>query len=143
MGIISDANGRWELLDSHRAVIAYRHTDDTYSAGRWHHLTVPPVDRTTDPYRDDDTIPLVDEVIDSLIIMRSGSTGDGGAQLSVIASLRAELDSRIPEAIFEARNQDYTWRHIASRLAMIESTIRRHYADYVAYRKETPIDDID
>jgi hypothetical protein len=142
MAMISDVNGRWELHDPDRAVIAYRHTDDTYSAGRWHH-TVRLVDRTTEPYRDDVTVALVDELIDSLIVMRSGSTGDGGAQLSVIASLLAELDSRVPEAVFQARDQDYTWRHIAGRLAMVESTIRRHYADYVACRKQMPLADLD
>src|ERR1700680_1828978 len=121
MAMISDVNGRWELLDPHRAVIAYRHTDDTYSAGRWHHLTVPRTDRTTEPHRDDVTVAFVDEIIDSLIVMRSGSTGDGGAQLSVIASFLAELDSRVPGAVFAARDQDYTWRQIAGRLAMVES----------------------
>ena len=142
MVIVSETNGRWELLDPRRVVIAYRHPDTYDTAGRWH-FTDPLVDRTTEPYRDDDTIGLVDEVIEALIVMRGGSPGDGGAQLSAIASLLAELDSRLPEAIFDARDQDYTWREIAGRLAMVESTIRRHYGDYVACRKEMPLDNLD
>jgi hypothetical protein len=60
-------------------------------------------------------------MIDSLIICRCGSTADAGAQLSAVASLTAELDAHLPEAIFEARDQDYTWAEIAARLDMPES----------------------
>lgn len=142
MAIISNATGRFELAEPANAAIAYRPPDLYDRAGRWHYVD-PSVDRTNQPYRDDDTIALADELIDSLITMRSGSIYDGGAQLSVIASLIAELDSRLPEAVFEASDQAYTWGEIASRLAMAESTVRRHYRDYVTCRKEMPFDDLD
>jgi hypothetical protein len=142
MAVVSNSNGRWELVDSRRTIIAYRHPHSFDATGRWHYVD-PLDDRTTEPYRDDDTTDLVDDLIDSLIICRSGSTTDAGAQLSAIASLFAELDARLPETIFEARNQAYTWRQIASRLAMAESTIPNRYGSYVACRKEMPLDDID
>lgn len=142
MAIISDTTGRWELLNPHRRLIAWRHPHYFDNSGRWHYVD-PAIDRTTQPYRDDETIELIDDMIDSLIICRAGSTGDAGAQLSVIASLAAELDARLPETIFEARNQDYRWADIAARLDMPESTIRHRYSDYVACRKEMPLDSID
>jgi hypothetical protein len=100
-------------------------------------------DRTTTPYCDELSAALVDDVIESLIIMRSGSSTDAGSQLSVIASLLGELESRLPKAVADARDQDYRWCEIADRLAMVESTIRRRYSDYVACRKEMPFDDHD
>ena len=135
MAIISDTTGRWELVTPDRRIIAWRHPHNFDGTGRWHFVVA---DRTTTPYRDDDTMELVDDLIDSLIICRSGSTADAGAQLSVIASLIAELDARLPEAIFEARDQDHTWAEIAGRLAMPESTIRHRYSDYITCRKEMP-----
>jgi hypothetical protein len=142
MAIISTSTGRWELLDPHRRLIAWCHPDDFDHRGRWHYVD-PAGDRTTQPYRDDDVMQLIEELIDTVIICRAGSTGDAGAQLSVITSLTAELDARIPETIFEARNQDYTWAQIAARLDMAESTIRHRYSHYVACRKEMPLENFD
>lgn len=116
--------------------------NDPFPEGRWH-FAGPLVDRTTKPYRDEVTQALVEELIESLIIMRSGSSSDGGAQLSAIASLIAELDSRLAKTILDARSQDYTWGEIADRLAMVESTVRCRYSDYVACRKEMPFDEPD
>jgi hypothetical protein len=110
--------------------------------GPWRFVD-PLVDHTTEPYRDEETILLVDELVRSLVILRSGSVYDAGAQLSVIARLMAELDARLPETIFEARDQAYTWDDIAARLAMAESTTRQRYGGYVACRKEMPLDNID
>lgn len=86
---------------------------------------------------------LVEELIYTVNICPSGSTANAAAQLSVIASLSGELDARLPETIFEARCQDYTWAQIAARLAMAESTIRHRYSDYVACRKDMPLDNLD
>jgi len=135
MAILSDTTGRWELVNPHRRIIAWRHPDNFTDRGRWHFVIE---DRTIEPYRDEETTELVDDMIDSLIICRCGSTADAGAQLSAVASLTAELDARLPEAIFEARDQDYTWAEIAARLATPESTIRHRYSDYATRRKEMP-----
>jgi DNA-directed RNA polymerase specialized sigma24 family protein len=137
MATISDATGRWELVNPRRRIIAWCHPDNFDATGRWHYVD-PLIDRTRQPYRDEDTTKLVDDLIHSLIIFRSGSTADAGAQLSVITSATAELDARLPETIFEARNQAYTWAEIAERLEMPESTVRHRYSDYVARRKEMP-----
>jgi DNA-directed RNA polymerase specialized sigma24 family protein len=140
MAIVSASTGRWELVGPRRPV-PYRPSsfDPT---GRWHFVD-PLADRNTEPYRDDDTMQLVDDLVDCLIVCRSGSTYDAGARLSVTASLMAELDARLPENIFEARDQGYSWDEIAARLAMPESTTRQRYSHYVACRKEMPLDNID
>ena len=138
MAIISASTGRWELVNPHRRIIAWRHPCNFDDTGRWH--LVGADDRTIEPYRDDETTELADDFIDSLIICRCGSTADAGAQLSVIASLTAELDARLPETIYQARDQDYTWTEIAARLATPESTIRHRYRDYVTRRKETTLE---
>lgn len=137
MAIVSHATGRWELVDTHRRIIAWRHPDNFDGSGRWHYVSSW-ADHTTQPYRDDDCMDIVEDVIESLIICRSGSTADAGALLSIMASLIAELEARLPEAIFDARDQGYLWVEIAQRLAMPESTIRHRYSDYVACRKEMP-----
>lgn len=99
-------------------------------------LIDPHEDRTTVAYPDNLSEGLVEDAMDSLILMRAGSPNDGGAQLSVLTSLIEELDSRIPEAVFAARDQGYTWQEIAERLAMAESTARQRYGDYVRCREE-------
>jgi DNA-directed RNA polymerase specialized sigma24 family protein len=126
-------------MDPHRRIIAWRHPYNFDDSGRWHYVSYT-TDDTRQPYRDDDSIELVDDLIDSLIMCRSGSTTDAGAQLSIIASLTAELEARLPETIFQARNQDYHWAQIAQLLAVPESTIRHRYSDYVTCRKEMPTD---
>jgi hypothetical protein len=141
MAVTSGPTGRWELVAPHRPV-PYRGPSSFDPTGRWHFVD-PLADRTTEPYRDDDTEQLVDDLIDCLVICRSGSVYDAGARLSITASLMAELDARLPETIFEARDQAYTWDDIAARLAMPESTTRQRYGDYVACRKEMPLDNID
>ena len=139
MAIISDSTRRWELVNPHHRLIAWHHPDNFDHGGRWHYVDAA-ADRTNQPYRDDDVMQLIEELIDTVIICRAGSTGDAGAQLSVITSLTAELDARLPETIFEARNQNHTWAQIAGRLDMAESTIRHRYSNYVACRKEMPLD---
>jgi hypothetical protein len=142
MTTISQETGRWELINPNRHIIAYRHPENFDDTCRWH-LVDPTDDRTARPYRDDDTINIGDDIIETLIICRCGSTGDAGVQLSAIASLAAELDSRLPETIFEARNQAYTWAEIPVRLDMPESTLRHRYSSYVTLRKEMPPDRLD
>ena len=113
-----------------------------YESTRPSELIDPHEDRTTVAYRDNLTEGLVDDAVESLVIMRAGSPNDGGAQLSVLTSLIEELDSRIPEAVFAARDQGYTWQEIAERLRMAESTARQRYGDYVRCREgeELPFD---
>ena len=93
MAIVSASTGRWAAVLPRRPV-PYRPSsfDPT---GRWHFVDLL-ADRNTEPYRDDDTMQLVDDLVDCLIVCRSGSTYDAGARLSVTASLIAELEPASP-----------------------------------------------
>jgi hypothetical protein len=54
--------------------------------------------------------------------------------LSCLASLIAEAQSRLPDAVADARDRDYTWAEIATRLAATTSAARRRYGDYSRWR---------
>jgi hypothetical protein len=98
------------------------------------------MDDNSEPYLADDTAAVIDEAIDSLVTLRAGSAGDAGAQLCAIASLTAELESRVPEAVLEARDRGYTWNEIAARLGRRSApATRRRFSLYIWLRKEMPL----
>lgn len=91
------------------------------------------------PYTDLDTIALVDQAVESLVLLRSPmELGDAGATISALVSLIVEADSRLPDAVADVRGQGDTWDDIASRLATTVATARRRYARYA--RGRTPLD---
>jgi hypothetical protein len=108
----------------------------TGSAFEYHRLDC---DRSSHPYIDEQACVLVGEAVASLVVMRGGERGDAGAVLAALASLIAEAQSQVPEAVAEARCQDYTWAEVAGRLASTTSTARRRYGGYAArWRADLP-----
>lgn len=91
-------------------------------------------DRTAHPYIDDETLALVDQAVESLVVLRGSARGDAGAVLSCLASLIGEAQARLPDAVADARDSDFTWAEIATRLGTTASTIRRRYAAYARWR---------
>ncbi len=73
----------------------------------------PGPDFTAIPYTDTNSAGLIDGVGRALVILRGGSAHDPVATLSVIVSLAAESEVRIPDAVWRARV-----RHGSSRLAL-------------------------
>lgn len=107
-------------------------------AGPWA-FTDPRRSHSAVPYTDADTITLVEQALESLVLLRSPmELGDAGATISALVSLIAEADSRLPDAVVDAREQGYAWDDIASRLATSVATARRRYAAYA--RGRTPLD---
>jgi len=87
---------------------------------------------TAIPYTDTDSAGLIDEAVRSLVILRGGSWRDPGATLSVLVSLAAEAEARIPDAVWLARvRHGYSWGQVAERLGLVTETARRRYCDYV------------
>ena len=85
-------------------------------------------DRTMIPYNDVDTATVIDEAVEAVVMVRAPMwLGDAGPTVSVLASLAAEVDSRLPEVVAEARDQGYSWDQIASRLAISATCARRRY----------------
>jgi len=111
---------------------------DPVPDGPWD-TTDPRRDRSITPYTDADTQDLIDEIVDTLTIIRCPmGLGDGGATLSVLASLAAEIASRLPDAVADARDHSYTWNEIAMRLSATIPAARRRYATHTRSRHELP-----
>lgn len=101
----------------------------------------PHVSYSAIPYTDGDTIMLIDQAVETLVLLRGPmKLGDAAATVSALVSLIAEADSRLPDAVADARDQGYTWDAIADRLATTVSTARRRYADYAHWRKPLELD---
>lgn len=99
----------------------------------------PGCNRTSHPYVDDDTLALVEGAVESLVLMRGSGRGDAGAVLSCLASLIAEAQSRLPDAVADARERDCSWAEVAVRLAASACTVRRRYGDYSSWRASLPV----
>ncbi len=86
------------------------------------------------PVVDDESAAVLEEALHSLTVLRSaGSEGDAGARLHVLASLMAQAEAVLADAVADARDQDYTWAEIAERLGVATATTRRRFA-HVATR---------
>jgi len=80
--------------------------------------TVDPRRRYPDrPVTDDESDAVLIVAVNDLIMLRSPMWhGDAGAVLHALASLNAQINAWLPDAIADARDQDYTWAEIAGHL---------------------------
>ena len=94
-------------------------------------FTDPRRDGTIIPYTGADTAGLIDQAVETLVLLRSPmQLGDAAATISALVSLAAEISSRLPDAVADARDQDYPWDAIASRLtSTTTATAQRRYTD--------------
>jgi hypothetical protein len=98
-------------------------------------FTDPRSDRCAIPFTDEHTMVIVQQAVESLVLLRSPlQLGDAGATISALVSLAAEIDARIPDAVADARDQDYRWSDIADRLATSVTAARRRYGAYTSWR---------
>jgi len=96
-------------------------------AGPWA-FTDPRAERVAVPFIDEHTMVIVQQAVESLILLRSPlHLGDAGATISALVSLTAEINAELPGAVAAAREQDYRWSDIGTRLAVSETTARRRY----------------
>jgi hypothetical protein len=99
-------------------------------------LCDPRRDRTLRAYTDADTGTVVDQAVTALVVLRAPMwLGDAGPTISVLVSLVGEADSRLYDAVADARDQGYSWDQVASRLATSVATARRRYAPYSRWRR--------
>jgi hypothetical protein len=101
-----------------------------------------------DPRRRYPSSPLVDDesdavlvvAVNDLILLRSPMWAeDSGAILHALASLAAQIDTWLPDAVADARDQDYRWDEIAQLLGVPAGTARRRFSHHAATR-EAPIE---
>ena len=65
--------------------------------------------------------------------------GDAGATLHLIASLVAEARSRVPRAVADARDQEYSWAQVADLLGVTRASVWQRYAGRTA-QDRTPLE---
>lgn len=109
--------------------------------GRPWEFNDPRHDYTAIPYTSTETVGLIDGAVEALVAFRCPlGPGDAGAALSCLVSLIAEADSRLADAVADARDQDFGWDDIAARLAVTVAAARRRYGPYCRWRASLPVD---
>jgi len=89
---------------------------------------------------DDDSAGVLEETIHSLELCRSPlNQGDGALRVHVLASLIAQAEALLPDAVADARDQDHPWSEIASQLGVTVDTARRRYGRHYRTRS-VPLD---
>lgn len=92
------------------------------------------------PVTDDESDAVLVVAVNDLIMLRSPMWhGDAGAVLHTLASLDAQINAWLPDAVADARDQDYTWTEIAGLLGAKPSTIQRRHSHHTITRRP-PID---
>lgn len=90
------------------------------------HLTTP--DELPAPRVDDDSLTILTEAIESLSRLRTSYwLGDAAVQLHALASLLAQAETLLPQAIHDARDQELTWTDIGQLLNLNPNTAARRY----------------
>ena len=94
----------------------------------------------TRPVVDDDSATVVERAVHELSMHRSPcNKGHGGLRLHVLASLIAQAEALIPDAVADARDRDFRWDEIAAELGVTTATARRRYRDHTRPRS-SPLD---
>ena len=84
------------------------------------------------PLVDDDSEAVVAFAVNDLVLLRSPMwSGDAGALLHALASLSAEMDAWLPDAVADAHSRGYSWSEIARLIGVRPATARRRFGDHV------------
>ena len=80
------------------------------------------------PITGDDSLQVLDGAIDQLARLRTASwLGDSAVRLHALASLIAQAERLLPQAIHHARDQELTWDQIGELLGITAATAARRY----------------
>jgi 2-keto-4-pentenoate hydratase len=78
---------------------------------------------------DGDSAEAIEEAIHILELSRSPlNQGDGALRVHVLATLIAQAEAVLPDAVADARDQDHPWDDIAAQLGITVNTARRRYS---------------
>jgi hypothetical protein len=76
----------------------------------------------------DDSLHVLDDAIDQLARLRTPyRPGDSAARLHALASLIAQAQQLLPQAVHDARDQELTWTQIGELLNTTAATAARRY----------------
>jgi hypothetical protein len=80
------------------------------------------------PHVDHDSAAVLDEALDALGPLRSLDwLGDTGVTLHLLASLHQQIQTRLPDAVADARDQDYSWAEIGDLLGITRAAAWNRY----------------
>jgi hypothetical protein len=90
----------------------------------------------------EDSAAVLDEALVSLGRLRDmgGWIGDAGVDLYLLMSLLEEVKSRVPRAVADARDQEYSWAQIADLLGVTRASAWQRYAGRTE-KNRTPVED--
>ena len=75
-----------------------------------------------------DSVAVLSEAIDNLARLRTTYwLGDCGVRLHALASLLAQTEQLLPQAVHDARDQELTWTQIGELLGTTAATAARRY----------------
>ena len=90
------------------------------------HLTRP--GQLPAPRADADSLTVLDQAIDDLARLRTAYwLGDSAVHLHALASLIAQAQQLLPQAIHDTRDQELTWAQIGELLGTTAATAARRY----------------
>ena len=91
-------------------------------------LHLPHPDEMPAPRVDDDSFEVLNHAIDTLAQSRTPYwLGDSSVRLHALASLIAQAEQLLPDAVHHARDQEFTWHEIGQLLNTTPATAARHY----------------
>ena len=103
-------------------------------------MTEPRRDHYLAPAIGPDTERVLEDAIETLGTLRNLPwLGDAGVTLHLLTSLIAEAEHRLPRAVADARDQEYSWAEIGDLLGITRASAWQHYARRVA-KDRTPLD---
>jgi hypothetical protein len=80
------------------------------------------------PATGDDSLQILNEAIDRLAALRTPYwPGDSAIRLHALASLIAQAQQLLPQAVHDARDQELTWTQIGELLNVTAATAARRY----------------
>ena len=80
------------------------------------------------PATSDDSLHVLTEAIDSLARLRTAYwLGDSAVHLHALASLIAQAEQLLPQAVHDARDQELTWAQIGELLGTTATTAARRH----------------
>jgi hypothetical protein len=80
------------------------------------------------PITGDDSLAVLTDAIDHLAQLRTAYwLGDSAVHLHTLASLIAQAEQLLPQAVCDARDQELTWTQIGELLGITAATAARRY----------------
>ena len=80
------------------------------------------------PITGDDSLTVLTDAIDHLAQLRTAYwLGDSAVHLHTLASLIAQAEQLLPQAVCDARDQELTWTQIGELLGTTAATAARRY----------------